>query len=601
MAVLISANHLSKSFGARTLFEDIQFVVESEDRIGLIGPNGAGKSTLLKILAGEEHSDSGDISMRRGLKIGFLRQTPDVPLDLTVEQAVLQNTSAGSEGEKNVGRILSELTLVDIAHQTVATLSGGWRKRVALARELVKSPELLLLDEPTNHLDIESILWLENFLANARFSTLTITHDRMFLQSVASRILELDKRNPQGLLNVQGDYATYLERKEALLSAQLSQEASLKNKLRRETEWLRRGPKARTTKQQARINAAENLQAEVEQIEARNQSRTARLGFESTGKQPKRFIEAKQITKGFGDKVLFRGVDLFIGPGDRVGLLGRNGSGKSTLIRVLLGSEEPDSGSVIRAASLQVAYFEQNREALDPTVSVRKTLCPAGDHVNYRGKLVHIHGYLDRFLFRKEQSEMPVERLSGGEQSRLLLAKLMLRDATLLVLDEPTNDLDVDTLDVLEDCLRDFEGAVILVTHDRYFLDQVSTTICAFSEDGSGKVTAFADLHQWENWRRDQKQLRPRAEQRVQDLPKGAAETKKKRLGFNETRELAQMETNILKAEARLAELQSQSVHPENISNAGKLAEIYRDMDAAQKAVETLYARWAELDEMAKP
>lgn len=600
MSVLISATGITKSFGARTLFEDLQFVVESEERIGLIGPNGAGKSTLLRLLAQEEKPDSGAISLQRGLTIGFLHQTPVLPEEFTVERAVRESaTGTGSDVEREIGEVLSRLELSELGHQKISSLSGGWKKRVALARELVKSPSLLLLDEPTNHLDIESILWLESFLAQSRFATITVTHDRLFLQRVSNRILELDKRNPQGLLSVQGDYATYLERKEALMSAQMQLESSLKNKLRRETEWLRRGAKARTTKQQARIQAAGELKDQVEEIEERNQYRTARLSFESQGKQPKRFIEGKQISKSYGDRVLFRNLDIFIGPGDRIGLLGRNGSGKSTLIRTLLGQEGVDSGTLMRAEGLHVAYFEQNRETLDPSISVRKTLCPSGDQVNYRGKLVHIHGYLDRFLFRKEQSEMPVGRLSGGEQSRLVLARLMLQTATLLVLDEPTNDLDTATLDVLQDCLLDFDGAVLLVTHDRYFLDQVATQIFAFSEDGSGRVTAFADLNQWENWRKEKSQQRARFET-LTPKPSAPTEapTKKKRLGFNETRELATMEARILEAETRLESLQAESQIPENLSNASKLTEVYAAIAESQAEVERLYARWAELESL---
>ncbi len=596
MPVLVSANQIRKSYGARPLFENLTLVVEDQERIGLIGPNGAGKSTLFRILVGEETPDGGEISMQRGLRIGFLQQTPSLSFEMTVEEAVLDGVKT-AVGAKEIGEIFSRLELGESRFESVGNLSGGWRKRVALARELVKSPHLLLLDEPTNHLDIESILWLENFIARAPFATITITHDRMFLQRVANRIVELDKRNPQGLLSVKGDYTTYLERKESLLNNQLQQEASLKNRLRRETEWLRRGPKARTTKQQARIQAAGDLKDQVEELEVRNESRTARLQFEAGGKQPKRFIEAKSITKGYEGKSLYRNLDVFVGPGDRVGLLGRNGSGKSTLIRVLLGLEQPDKGSLIRAEGLKVAYFEQSRDSLDPELTVRKTLCPAGDHVTYRGRQVHIHGYLDRFLFRKEQVDMSVGRLSGGEQSRLLLAQLMLQPATLLVLDEPTNDLDMATLDVLQDCLIDFEGAVILVTHDRYFLDQVATEILAFSEASPGHVTKFADLAQWENWvqeKGDKKKL-PRSTE-PQEKPLTPSPDKKRKLGFKEARELAQMEENIFALETQLERLQEDSQLPENLSSASRLSELYKAISEKQLEIDRLYARWAELE-----
>ncbi len=589
MALLLAAKDITKSFGARPLFEKLTFAVESGERIGLIGPNGAGKSTLLRLIAGLDSVDSGEISMSKGLRIGFLEQTPKIPAGLNVDQAV-QGDSAGEW--------LSRLELTGLLSTPVEKLSGGWKKRVALARELVRSPDLLLLDEPTNHLDIESILWLENFLSQASFATITITHDRLFLQRVSTRILELDKRNPGGIFNVRGDYATYCERKELLLETQLKQEASLRNTLRRETEWLRQGAKARTTKQQARIQAAAVLAEQVEELEYRNQSRTARIDFQSSDRQPKRLLEAKGISKAYGDKTLFQGVDVFVGPGSRVGLLGSNGCGKSTLIRVLLGKEAPDSGTVFRSDHLKVAYFEQNREELDPTQTLRKTLCPSGDEVCYRGKMVHIHGYLDRFLFRREQVDMLIGKLSGGEQSRVALARLMLKEANVLVLDEPTNDLDVETLNVLQSCLTEFDGAVLLVTHDRYFLDQVATQILAFEETpaGSAKIVSFAGLDQWEKWHRERKTL----QRQVEKASTRSAPTGRRKLSYNETRELSQMETRIQAAEEKLSRLEMESQDPIHQSNGAKLTEIFEAIAATQKEIENLYTRWSELDALSK-
>lgn len=600
MAIVFSAKQISKTFGARPLFDGVSFTVESDDRIGLIGPNGAGKSTLLRIMSGEINTDTGNTTFQRGLKIGFLEQNPLIPKGLTVEQAIREaikdphnDSSAALAGE-----LLSKLELSPIADKMVETLSGGWRKRVALARELAKEPDLLLLDEPTNHLDVESILWLEEFLAKSRFAVVTVTHDRVFLQRSTNRIVELDRRNPDGMLSVRGDYATYLEQKETMMSLQQREETVLKNTLRRETEWLRRGAKARTTKQQARIHAASDLQEKVEELEYRNQNRSARIEFQSSDKKPKRLIEAQKITKSLGGRTLFKDLDLFIGPGSRVGLLGTNGCGKSTLIRVLLGEAEPDSGTILRSDHLKVAYFEQSRETLDPTVTLRKTLAPHGDQVNYRGKLVHINGYLDRFLFRKEQIDMVVGRLSGGEQARVLIARLMQQEANVLVLDEPTNDLDVQTLNVLQDCLTEFDGAVLLVTHDRYFLDQVATEILAFPspEQNTGKLISFSGLHQWENWR--QEQNAPKKAVVKNSVPPATKSSPKKKLGFNETRELAGMEKKIEIAENKLRELENQSQLPENVTSPKKLTEIFQGIAAAQLEIETLYARWAELEAM---
>lgn len=587
MPILVSAKDIRKSFGVRPLFEDVTFVVESGERVGLIGPNGAGKSTLLRILAGKGSVDSGDLSFQRGLKIGFLEQTPVFAAGDTVETAI---HAAGAE-PSIVGEVLSRLELTALTGKSVETLSGGWRKRVALARELVKEPELLLLDEPTNHLDIESILWLEGFLARSSFATITVTHDRVFLKRVTNRILELDRRNPKGLLSVRGDYEEYLKRKTELLEQTEKRETVLKNTLRRETEWLRQGAKARTTKQQARIQAAAALKETVEELGVRNQHRSAKLDFQSTDKKPKRLVEGQGLAKRYGDRILFRNVDIFLGPGDRVGLLGNNGCGKSTLIRVLLGLEEADAGKVIRSEHLNPSYFEQNRETLDPNQTLRKTLCPHGDEVNYRGKMVHIHGYLDRFLFRKEQIDMPIRNLSGGEQSRVLIARLMLKHANLLILDEPTNDLDVETLDILQDCLTDFDGAILLVTHDRYFLDQVATQILAFED---GDVTAYADLNQWQNRTRNQNKIEKNIENAA-----GPDRAKKKKLSFNDAREYAGMEKRIQEAEAALNELQNASAAPEHQSNSKKLAELFQAIAEKQAELDRLYARWAELEAMA--
>ncbi len=590
MSILIAAKKISKGFSVRPLFEDLTFVVESGERIGLIGPNGAGKSTLLKILAGQTEADTGEMSVQRGLRRGYLEQTPKLPLDETVGDFVTGDLA---------GEVLSKLELSNFAYVEIGTLSGGWRKRVALAKELAKDPEILLLDEPTNHLDIESITWLETFIARQKFATVTITHDRLFLQRVASRILDLDRRNPGGLLSIQGDYATFLEKKELAQEAQQKQETKLKNTLRRETEWLRQGAKARTTKQQARIHAAADLKEQVENLEYRNQSKSARLEFGSTDKSPKRLIEAKQISKSYGGKPLFTGLELFLGPGSRVGLLGTNGCGKSTLIRCLLGQEEPDAGSVYRSEAVQVAYFEQNREELDPEVTLRRTLCLAGDYVNYRGKQVHIHGYLDRFLFRKEQVDMKVGKLSGGEQSRVMIARLMLQTANILVLDEPTNDLDVDTLNVLEDCLEDFEGAVLLVTHDRYFLDQVANEIYAFPtfKQDAGKVLKFSGLNQWEKWRKERARL---FVEKDEELKEAGPSNKKKKLSFKEAEELKGMEAQIARTEESLASYEREAASPEIQSNASRLAELFSLQASAQEEIDRLYARWAELDAAGK-
>jgi ATP-binding cassette subfamily F protein uup len=601
MAILLSASNISKAFAARPLFDGITFAIESGERIGLIGPNGAGKSTLLRILASQASPDDGTLSLQRGLRVGFLEQSPKFTPGATVQASILEGTHDPYDWESVVKaeELMSKLSLGD-PETLVQNLSGGWKKRVALARELIRNPDLLLLDEPTNHLDVESILWLENLMAESSFATLTITHDRLFLQRIANRILELDRRNPQGLLSIKGDYATYLETKEQMMAAQERREVILKNTLRRETEWLRRGAKARSTKQQARIGRAGELKEEVSELGYRNQVKTARIDFQGAEKNPKKLIDAKGISKKYDGRPIFSKLDLMITPGKRIGILGPNGCGKSTLIRVLLGIEESDTGTVTRSDNLTVAYFEQNRDALDPLVTVSKTLCPQGDFVDYRGGRVHIRSYLDRFLFSKGQMEMAVGKLSGGEQSRILIAQLMLKEANFLVLDEPTNDLDMATLAVLEDCLVDFPGAVLLVTHDRYFLDQVATQILAFGTDEKhkGKITSFEGLEQWETWHSDQErvQLTPPKSIPTAFAPETAAPAKKKKLSFKEQREFDSMEANIHKAEEALEKATAESALPANARNSAKLMEITQEMNRLQAEIDRLYKRWSELE-----
>jgi ATP-binding cassette subfamily F protein uup len=607
VAILISVSGVRKAFAARPLFDGLTFSIESGERIGLIGPNGAGKSTLFKLLASQASPDEGTISFQRGLRVGFLEQTPSFKKDATIHSTLLEGALDPDDWESIAlaDEISSKLSLQDPS-QRVDQLSGGWKKRVALGRELVRSPDLLLLDEPTNHLDLDSIYWLEEWISNARLATLTITHDRAFLQKVSNRILELDRRNPGGLLSVKGDYLQYLEVKEQCLATQERHEVVLKNTLRRETEWLRQGAKARTTKQQARIQRAETLKNEVSELQYRNQARTVKLDFQTTERNPKKLIEAREISKSWGKGPLFSGLNLVLSPGKRLGILGANGCGKSTLIQTLLKEEEPDSGAVFHADNLTVAYFQQNREALDPKTTVAKTLCPSGDFVDYRGDRIHIRGYLDRFLFSQGQMDMAVGKLSGGEQGRLLIAQLMLQPANLLVLDEPTNDLDMATLAVLEDCLTEFQGAVLLVTHDRYFLDQVANQIISFSPfpEERGQLTSFASLGQWETWftestRNGRSQggtATTISQASAGSLTNPTQNSKKRKLTFKEQRELDSMEETIRLIEKELAHWTEESTKSENTSNSSKLVEITDKMNHLQAEIERLYARWAELE-----
>lgn len=601
MSILVSAHQLTHSYSTQSLFSELSLVVETGDRVGLIGPNGAGKSTLLRILAQEISPDKGELFFQRGLKVGFLKQTPEFQPGQTLLSGILEGTDDPDDwsslglAQEYYSRLGLDVFPEDFS---IDNLSGGWRKRVALARELVKKPDLLILDEPTNHLDVDGIMWLETFLKRAPFAVLTVTHDRVFLQRVANRMIELDRRHPGGMLDVRGDYLDYVRLREQMISAQEKREVVLKNTLRRETEWLRQGAKARTTKQQARIKQAETLKGEVESLEDRNRKQKVKLQFHSEDQGPKKLIVAQKISKAYGDESLFSGVDLSIGPQSRIGFLGPNGAGKSTLIRVLMGQEKPSSGTIEFSDRLSIAYFDQTRETLDPEKTVAETLCGQGDYVDERGKRVHIRGYLDRFLFSPDQANVVVGKLSGGEQSRLLIARLMLTEANVLVLDEPTNDLDLATLSALEESLKQFPGAVLLVTHDRYFLDRVVNQLIAFppaSAKQKEKLEVFSDFFQWEAWYGSVTQEEIKIKNSPVKKEASAQIAKKKKRSFKEEYELKNIEPRIEEAELELEQATTQCSLPEVMADPKKLSEWTQKMAEFQEKVDSLYSRWAEL------
>lgn len=607
---ILSANNLSHSFAGRKLFSNVALGIFERDRIGLVGPNGAGKSTLMKILAKTLKSDQGEVVWRRGLTVGYLNQTPLFGKDENIYDAILSKSLDQIEDSALAFEWISRLELDQFPmDKLVSELSGGWKKRVALARELILRPEVLLLDEPTNHLDIEGILWLEEFIENTQIATMTITHDRLFLQRVATKIFDLDPKNPTNLLVVDGDYSKYLEAKEILVKGQQHRQWTMQNTLRRETEWLRRGAKARLTKQKARIDRAYELKDEVQELAVKNRQRKVGIEFGEGERSPKKLIEAIEISKCFDDqKPLFENFTTIISPKTRMGLIGPNGAGKSTLLKILLGLETPTSGQVKVADEVKISYFEQSRESLNPKLSLLKNICPEGDYVNYLGQFVFARSYLERFLFSSQQMDLPVEKLSGGEQSRLRLAQMMLEPANVLVLDEPTNDLDVETLTVLEESLKDFPGAVLLVTHDRYFMDQVANEILALPTELSSnrQIEKFAEYFQWEQWRDLQIQERKNnankskgksaapAEPVISTADTSAANLKK--LSYKERLELEGMEKKISDLEAELSKLELTAQEPEVTSNASKLQNLFEEISAKQKTLENLYSRWAELE-----
>jgi ATP-binding cassette subfamily F protein uup len=602
--LLVSCQDLGKAFGAEPLFEDLSLGVFEGDHVGLVGPNGSGKSTLLKILAGLEPPSSGTRSARKRLRIGYVPQDPTFPAGATVGsvlRAALDDLGLDEhEVEGRVAVAIGTAGLADAASETRA-LSGGFRKRLAVARELVRQPELLLLDEPTNHLDLEGVLWLEELLPREPEAFVAVSHDRYFLEAVAGRVVELNRAFAAGLLDVRGRYSLYLQKKDELLAGEAAYQESLRNRVRGELDWLSRKARARTRKAQARIDEAGRLQDELADLDARSRASAVGLDFAATERRTKRLLVADGVAKGYGGREVVRGLDLVLSPGLRLGLLGANGSGKSTLLRLLAHQEAPDAGSIEHAPGLQVVVFDQHRARLDPSVSLRRTLAPHGDSVVRDGRALHVAGWAKRFLFRSEQLETPVGRLSGGEQARVVLARLMLEPADLLLLDEPTNDLDIDTLDVLEESLLEFPGALVLVTHDRYLLDRVSTRILAL--DGRGGAAFYADYDQWET----ERQREPARARRPQVPPRpepttatGAGAAKPRKLGYRDQREWDEMETRILGAEARLAASQAAAADPGVATDHQALAARLEALATAQAEVEGLYARWAELEAKAQ-
>jgi len=496
---LVTLDRISMAFGHLPLLDQASFRIEPRERVCVIGRNGTGKSTLLQIVSGDLAPQEGLVWHEPALRIGRLAQDALVADDRRVFDIVAEglgrSDAEGWQSEQKVAKVLSRLQIpADVSMQT---LSGGWKRRVLLARALVGEPDLLLLDEPTNHLDIETMRWLEGWLADYAGTVVFVTHDRVFLQALATRIVELDRGR---LTSWPGDYATFLRRKEEALAVEAAHDAKFDKKLAEEEVWLRQGIKARRTRNEGRVRAL--LAMREERAVRRSQMGSVRLQTEMGDRSGQVVFEAEGISKSFAGRPVVRDFTTRVMRGDRIGLIGVNGSGKTTLLKLMLGELASDAGEVRRGASVQIAYYDQQREQLDPERSVWETVADGHDTVALNGGTQHVHGYLRDFLFPPERAQSPVKALSGGERNRLLLARLFARPFNVLVMDEPTNDLDIETLELLEERLVSWAGTLLLVSHDRAFIDHVVTSTLVF--EGDGRVQEY--VGGYEDWLRQRRQ-----------------------------------------------------------------------------------------------
>ena len=591
---LLTLRDITLAFGGPPLFDGVTLQIEAGDRLCLMGRNGSGKSTLLKLIAGLLPPERGELIRQQGLKVALVSQ--DIPAEIsgTVFEVVAQHPHAAAESEtwqheQQVERVLNRLQLKGEAE--FATLSGGTRRRVLLARALVSNPDILLLDEPTNHLDIETILWLEEFLARQVTTCLFVTHDRAFARRLANRVAELDRGR---LYTFSCGYDQFVERREALLEAEIARQALFDKKLAQEEAWVRHGIKARRTRNEGRVRALKELREQSRQ--RRSRQGTARMQLQEVERSGRLVVEAEGVSFGYksGEKPVIRDLSTTIMRGDKVGIIGPNGSGKSTLLRLLLGELTPRSGTIRQGTNLEVLYMDQLREQLDPQKSVAWNVGEGNDTLIINGKSRHIIGYLQDFLFSAERARSPVSILSGGERNRLLLAKLFTRPGNLLVLDEPTNDLDAETLELLEDLLVEYSGTLLLVSHDREFLNNVVSSTLSIEPDGK----VLESVGGYDDWLRQKESVEASAapQKQVQEKARPQKERPRK-LSYKEERELLTLPERIEELEQEQQQLHDRLADPELYKNAGpEVATINARLEALEAELLAAYERWEELE-----
>jgi len=600
---LVTLDRISMAFGHLPLLDQASFRIEPRERVCVIGRNGTGKSTLLQIVSGDLSPEQGVVWREPGLRIGRLAQDALVADDRRVfdivAEGLVHSESESWQSDQKVAKVLSRLQIP--ADASMQTLSGGWKRRVLLARALAGEPDLLVLDEPTNHLDIETMRWLEGWLADYAGTVVFVTHDRVFLQALATRIVELDRGH---LTSWPGDYATFLRRKEEALAVEAAHDAKFDKKLAEEEAWLRQGIKARRTRNEGRVRAL--LAMREERAARRAQIGSVRLQTEMGDRSGQVVFEAEGIAKAFDGRPVVRDFTTRVMRGDRIGLIGANGSGKTTLLKMMLGELRTDAGEVRRGANVQIAYYDQQREQLDPDRTVWETVADGLDTVTLNDGTQHVHGYLRDFLFPPERAQSPVKALSGGERNRLLLARLFARAFNVLVMDEPTNDLDIETLELLEERLVNWRGTLLLVSHDRAFIDHVVTSTLVF--EGDGRVQEY--VGGYEDWLRQRRHAEPdRARKAVAATNAGAVASgardssrNARKPSYKEQLELDQLPSRIEALEAEQQQLQSDVTSDDFYKRpAPEIHEVLARLEELETLLLTAYTRWDALDSRTSP
>jgi ATP-binding cassette subfamily F protein uup len=597
---LISVQDVSIGFGGPRLLEEINLQIESGEWIGLLGRNGMGKSTLLKLISGEISPHSGTIARQQNIRMAYLPQEVPQGLSGRVHDIVASGLDAMSgtldaehqwQRQHQVEKILSRMELESETRFEV--LSAGLKRRVYLARGLVSNPDLLLLDEPTNHLDIPSIDWLEDFLKRWGGTLLFVTHDRVFLQRLATRIVELDRGK---LFDWNCDYPTFVKRKEEMLSSEQAQNANFDKKLAQEEQWIRKGIEARRTRNEGRVRALKRLRAMRQ--ERRELSGRIRMQISTENRSGRLVIEAEDISYAIGDKNIIQNLTVTIQRGDKVGIVGPNGSGKTTLLRILMGELPPSKGEIRHGTNVEMAYFDQLRAQLEESKSVLDNIGQGRDAITINGKTRNLMGYLEDFLFTRDRARAPISALSGGERNRLLLARLFTQPANLLILDEPTNDLDIETLEVLEDLLLDYDGTLLLVSHDRAFLNNIVTSTLIL--DGTGNVSEY--VGGYDDWHKQTEQIpasqpKPKTDSVPREEPKADMKRLARKLSYNEKRELEELPGRIEMLEAEQHELTVKMEDPAFYQQEGTvITQAVNRLQELHEELSRVYQRWVELE-----